>query len=298
VTPLLRLLKPGCLALVLGRAIVACAGAPATAAVSLACHQVPGLGNVLASHDVVLVGEMHGTVESPGFVSSAACLAVQSGRSATVALEIPNEEDFRLQRYLVSPGSAADRGSLLAGAFWQSDYQDGRSSAAMVALLEALRSLRSSGAPLRVVLIDAIQEPPLSGPARDRAMATRLEEAMAAAPKDLFLVLTGNIHTRIGRGTPWDKDYAPMGFVLSQLAPGSRLAALDVQYTGGTAWFCLGEQAASCGRHEVRGSAPPAAPPVTQLAQVSPEGYNGFYFVGRLTASPPAISGRQGAGSL
>ncbi len=288
-TQSLRLLQPGCIALlVFGRAIVACAGAPVPAAASPACHQVPGLGEILASHDVVLVGEMHGTVESPGFLSSTACLAVQSGRSVTVALEVPNEEDARLQRYLVSPGSAADRAALLAGAFWQSSYQDGRRSGAMLGLLDALRRLRGGGAPLRVTLIDAIPEPPLTGPARDRAMATRLEKAMAAAPKDLFLVLTGNIHSRIGRGTPWEKGYEPMGFVLSRLAPGSRLAALDVQYTGGTAWFCLGEQAATCAAHEVRGNAPPAAPPVTQLAHASPEGYNGFYFVGRLTASPPA----------
>jgi hypothetical protein len=290
VTRSLRLLKPGLIALlVLGMTIIACAGAPAPAP-SPGCRQVPGLGEVLADHDVVLVGEMHGTVESPGFVSAAVCLAVQSGRKVTVGLEVPEQEESRFQRYLLSPGSAADRAALLAGAFWRSDYQDGRSSGAMLGMLESLRSLRSGGAALRVTLIDSLQEPPVTGPARDRAMATRLKEAMAAAPKDLFLVLTGNIHTRIGRGTPWDKDYEPMGFVLSQLAPGYRLAALDVQYTGGTAWFCLGELAASCAVHEVRGGAPPATPPVTQLAHLSPEGYNGFYFVGRLTASPPAAA--------
>lgn len=285
-----HLLKPGVIALlVFGKAIVAFAGARAPAA-SPGCHQVPGLGEVLADHDVVLIGEMHGTVESPGFASAAVCLGVQTGRRVTVALEVPDQEDSRFQRYLLSPGSSADRAALLAGAFWQSTYQDGRRSGAMLGMLETLRSLRSGGAALRVILIDSIQEPPATGPARDRAMAKRLEAAMAAAPKDLFVVLTGNVHTRIGRGTPWDKDYEPMGFVLSQLAPGHRLAALDVQYTGGTAWFCLGDQAASCAVHEVRGGAPPATPPVTQLPHLSPEGYNGFYFVGRLTASPPAAA--------
>ena len=279
-------MKPGCITLLaFGRAIVAFAGPPAPA-----CRPVPGLAEILASHDVVLVGEMHGTVESPAFVSSAACLALHSGRSVTVALEVPIQEDSRFQRYLASPGSAADRAALLAGAFWQSNYQDGRRSVAMMGLLEVLRRLRSGGAPLRLALIDAIQEPPTTGPARDRAMATRLTEAMAAAPKDLVLVLTGNIHTRIGRGTPWDKDYEPMGFVLSRIAPGARIAALDVRYTGGTAWFCLGEQPSSCAVHEVRGGARPAAPRVTQFAHLSPEGYNGLYFVGRLTASPPAAS--------
>lgn len=240
---------------------------------------------------MVLVGEMHGTVESPAFVSSAACLALHSGRSVTVALEVPIQEDSRFQSYLVSPGSAADRAALLAGGFWQSSYQDGRRSVAMLELLEALRRIRGGGASLRVTLLDTMQEPPLTGGARDRAMANRLTEAMAAAPKDLVLVLTGNIHTRIGRGTPWDKDYEPMGFVLSRIAPGARLAALDVRYTGGTAWFCLGEQPSSCTVHEVRGGAPPATPPVTQLRHVNADGYNGFYFVGRLTASPPAASG-------
>ncbi|HTQ81108.1 MAG TPA: hypothetical protein VMM92_14000, partial [Thermoanaerobaculia bacterium] len=106
------------------------------------CPAIAGLAPLLAPGHGLLLGEVHGTVESPAFLANAVCLALQAGRSVTVALEIPLQEEARFEAYLGSAGSAADRTALLAGAFWQDPYQDGRRSQAMLALLESLRRLR------------------------------------------------------------------------------------------------------------------------------------------------------------
>jgi hypothetical protein len=235
---------------------------------------------------VVLLGEMHGTAESPAFVADTVCLASRSGRAVTVGLEMPVEEEPRVLTYLASQGSAANRDALLKGAFWQDPFQDGRRSQAMLSLLEDLRRFAHQGAPLRVALLDLAV--PLPGQERDRAMEKRLEATVVERPKDLFLVLTGNIHTRLARGVPWDADYEPMGFILSQHRPDLSLVALDVGYTGGTAWYCESQEPASCMPRPVRGSAAVKERGVILRGAIGKDGYNGVYRVGDLTASPPA----------
>ncbi len=229
---------------------------------------------------------MHGTVESPAFIDRAACLALADGRSVTVGLEIPIEEDSRIRAFLASSGSAADRDALLRGAFWQAPFQDGRRSRAMLALLEDLRRTFRAGSPVHLLLLDSIAF--RGGRERDRAMAGRLQDATAGAPHDLFLVLTGNIHTRLRQGVPWDPSYEPMGFVLAHLAPNLAIAALDVAYTGGSAWICDTPQPASCGAKPLKGRPDAGSLSVTLAPTVNAEGYSGIYRVGDLTASPPA----------
>ncbi|MGV6492816.1 hypothetical protein ACTUVK_003020 [Stenotrophomonas rhizophila] len=92
---------------------------------------------------LVLVGELHGTVETPALVGELACAAAADATPVTVALEMDPTEQARIDAYLASAGTAADRSALLAGRFWTRTMQDGRSSVAMAALIERLRSLRS-----------------------------------------------------------------------------------------------------------------------------------------------------------
>ena len=255
---------------------------------------MPGLDPLLRAPAVLLLGEMHGTIESPAFTGRAVCLALAAGLPVTVALEIPLEEEPRIRAFLASSGSLADRASLLGGAFWQAEVQDGRSSQAMLELLEALRRSARAGRPVHLVLLDSTAF--AGGPNRDRAMAGRLHEAVVAAPHDFVIALTGNLHTRIKRGTPWNRVYEPMGFVLTQLVPGLAVNALDVAYTGGAAWFCDTPQPASCSAKALKGSPDANGLRVTLFATPSADGYNGTYSVGMLTASLPATSVPQPAG--
>jgi hypothetical protein len=252
----------------------------------LSCREIAGIDPLLRKGQILLLGEMHGTNEIPAFVADAACRGLRAGLPVTVALEIPTEEEPRVAAFLASDGQAADRAALLAGPFWRDAFQDGRRSRGMLALLEDLRHRRREGSRLRVKLLD--RRPKASGPERDRAMAGELQSAVEAAPGDLFLVLTGNLHTRRVRGTPWDPQAENMGYLVARRHPD--LLSLDVVYSGGAIWACLDPDPAHCGVQPVHGKSQGKPRSVKLYDKVSPEGFNGSYDVGVLTASAPATS--------
>ena len=254
---------------------------------ALECQAVAGLETLLAPGAGLLLGEMHGTEQSPAFLANAVCLALKAGLPVTVALEIPREETSRIDAFLSSAGGEKDREALLAGPFWRADYQDGRRSCAMFALLERLRQLHESGNPVRAELLDRAVPPP-SSVERDRRLAEALGEAFDKTPEGVVIGLLGNVHTRIRRGVPWDPDYETAGSVLLQQKPELHVTALDVSYRGGEAWTCLTAEASSCEIRTIQGR--PESP--AEGIEIYPEianGHNGVYYVGDLHASPPMV---------
>ncbi len=257
---------------------------------ALECPPVAELEPLLAPGKVVLVGEMHGTSESPAFVGDLACHGLAAGRTVVVALEIPWQEGERVERFLDSAGGETDRSALLAGAFWQDRYQDGRRSRAKLALLDRLRALRAAEWPVGALLLDDATT--TSGVERDRLMAERLTAAAEEHPRGMVVALTGNLHNRVVRGLPWDAEHESMGYLATRRLAAGRITSLDVSSAGGTAWFCTGSEAASCGVQSLGGSGPADAAAAVELyAQHDDSGYHGVYRVGRLTASPPAVAG-------
>lgn len=246
------------------------------------CPEVPGLSPLLEPGTVLLVGEMHGTEQAPAFVRAVACRALAEALPVTVGLEIDRADDAVFQEFLRSDGSAAARERLLTAPFWHRSSQDGRSSRAMMDLMDGLREIASSGA-LRVVLIDRPRPPG----ERDRAMAESVAQAVGARPGDLFVVLTGNIHNRLTKGMPWNDRLEPMGYRLRRMQPEARLVSLDMAYPGGTAWVCFG---ADCKAQEIEGSSSAEGRRGVELFE-APDGrpYSGRYFTGPLSASEPAV---------
>jgi hypothetical protein len=266
------------------------AASPASAASALlSCKPVEGLAPLLVPGSVLLLGELHGTAESPAFTANAACLALAAGRPVTVALEIWQEEEARIATFLASEGAAADRAALFASPFWRDSYQDGRRSEAMAALLDDLRRFHHAGWPVQVTLLD--RQVNGSSQDRDRAMAERLRGFVAAAPKDLVITLTGNLHPRLAKGVPWDKSYENMGFLFLQAVPGVKATSLNVRSTGGTAWYCQGLNGgeSSCKVWPVKGTPGTGAQKVVVHPSLDGDGFNGIYEIGRATASPPAV---------
>jgi hypothetical protein len=260
-----------------------------TPAPPLACSASAGIEPLLAAKDVLLVGEVHGTAQSPAFVAETACAALAHGRAVSVALEIPVAEQARLAAFAESAGTPADRAALLSGDFWRDPFQDGRRSEAMLALLERLRTFRKAGRKVTVVPIDPGPGGVPSWQEREKSMAERLRARLAAAPGDLLVVLTGNLHTRLKPRV----DYAYMGSVLAEGSPGLRLAALDVAYTGGSAWICQGDEPAACKATELGSKAGAARGEVVTFPNIDAAGYTGVYGVGELSASPPATLSRR-----
>jgi hypothetical protein len=234
---------------------------------------------------VILVGEQHGTAESPAFVLDLAFRAVKGDIPLQVGIELPESELDRAQAFLASNGDAEARRALIAGGRWQADYQNGLTSEAMLGLFEGLRALAQGSPELRIVLFD---QPGGGGSeARDRRMAEYLAGVVNESSDALFVVLTGNIHGRVSPGTRWNPEYEPMGYLLSKAIPSDRIVALDVAHSGGTAWVCLGSQVADCGEQKLRKRGP-EGDGITLDGSPEETGHHGWYHVETINASPPA----------
>ncbi len=246
-----------------------------------ATRELAALEPHLRPGTVLVLGELHGTVEAPAVLSRTVDLAFAKRLAVTVGLEIPGEEEPRVRTFLASAGEPEDRRALLAGAFWQSSYQDGRRSQAMAGLLDDLRRHAAAGHGVRVVCFDRQRA---RAAQREQAMAGALASAIAAAPRDLTIVLVGNVHARQSRGgLPGLSE--TMAVRLARLLPEVPLLSLELAYSGGTAWTCGPGGGCGIGRFGGRDRGTPA------LIRETPDrsGFHGLVYLGEITASPPAV---------
>ena len=130
------------------------------------CNEIASIEAILEPGRILLLGEIHGTREAPAFVGDVVCHALAAGLEVTVALELPQEDQERLDAFLASRGTPKHLEEMYSS-FWTKDYQDGRSSKAMSSLIASLARLHRGGKPVHLVLIDR----PELGPLRDEAMA-------------------------------------------------------------------------------------------------------------------------------
>ncbi len=240
---------------------------------------------VLVPGSLLLLGEVHGTKEIPRFVAGLVCEASQGVSGVQLGLEIPCEEQLRFDSFLSSAGTARDRDTLLEGKFWRQQPKDGRSSGAMVELLESLRRLKALGARINVFLFDQnthVQD-------RDAEMAKKILVARARTPDDVIVILTGNLHAKKAKVKIGTTELVPMGF---DLVDGEvPVMSLDCAYPPGTAWMCRGRGSWSeiCHSHPMGGKREGEAPFIKLSGGVG-QGYDGIFYVPSLTASRPVFS--------
>jgi hypothetical protein len=271
----------------------------APSAIGMECGlPILGLGKQVKKGGVLLLGEMHGTQEVPRFVAQAACQTMVEGVPVTVGLELPLENQTRIDTFLESAGTEDDWLKLMEAPFWRSPYPDGRGSEAMANLLEQMRQLRSRGLDLEVFVFD---HPKAQGQAREEAMAATVKHQVRSSPKRFHLVLSGNIHARKEQGLPWDKKFKPMGMLLKKEL--DDVVALDMAYNSGSAWICaVDKQGAKdrldCGVRAAKGKDNGDRFFVHKWDGTNDDGYDGVFYVGPVNASAPAVMrglGRPGA---
>lgn len=251
---------------------------PARAATpALRCEPLaPTLARTLQPGALLLLGEIHGTAQSPAMAEQFVCTALQRQRRVALFLEIPADEQPRIDAYLQSDGGLAAQRALVSGSPFRdapAEGQDGRRSVAMLGLIEAARRLRQSGAPLNLIAFDATQ----GFAERDRAMADRVRAERAHYPARVLITYSGNVHNmlELPPGIP-----APMGTYLVDLRPVS-LNLLPV--AGGAAWSC----SRPCGVH----SMPPMPPsPQRKMRQELRRFYTDVVPLGPVTPSIPAVA--------
>jgi hypothetical protein len=274
-------------ALLLGLGNLHAAGAQAAAdAARTAIEAAKLIDASVAGQRVVMLGEIHGTVENPAIAGElAARWATRDGaQPVLLGLEVTSADQARVDRYLASRGTPADRVDLLAGTHRTEPLHDGRDSQAMAALIERMRALRAGGADVSVALFDA----PGAGE-RDARMAASLRSAIAAHPGGRVLVLTGNVHAMTGPPNPMTNDGKPvtppttMARHLADLHP----VSINFGALRGDAWTCWARN--DCGPHALPSASRSIADPTIDRYDPG-EAWDYLVTLPRFTASAPAAA--------
>ena len=251
------------------------------AASALPCPEVTGVERLWAKPETqwIMVGEMHGTAEMPALFGDMVCqVATHSGRPITVALEQSEGMQPAIDAFLASDGGPAARAAFLKAPMWGTNFQDGRSSQAMLALYDRLRLMKAAGQ-IRAVrgFVPELHARTSDGP-YNALMAERLK-AMAPQPNDLVMAYMGSVHaakSSFGQGA---MAFLPAGADL----PPEHTISIYLYGNGGTAWNCMED---GCKPHPLQArDARRGFAPATDL----PWRYDWMFELGGKTmASPPA----------
>lgn len=229
----------------------------------------------------LVLGEVHGTREVPAFVAGYLCAAARAGRRITLAMELPAVAQDAIDAFLASRGATGDVARFTDAALWRRPMQDGRSSAAMLELFGRIRTLRATGMDIRVVAIDGEGAPK----AREALLAANLAAVLDGNAGRQVVALVGGLHAIREKGKRFDPQYESAIYLLSARKP----LSLTVGTAGGSAWICRGNTPATCGeaQWDVNRITPAPAGPFS-LTPASAQ-FDGLFYVGPTTASPPPI---------
>jgi hypothetical protein len=244
------------------------------------CDAPTGTSMLLdADRQIIVIGELHGTAEVPAAFAEMVCEAAQRG-PVTVALELPQGMQPEMDAFLSAEDDVAALLALEGTPFLDPRMADGRTSLAMVAMLNRIRALRAEGLDVTIHLFQPSSRRP-SGFEQswyELDMATALAEGIYARPESRVLVLVGNLHARkVGIA-----EIPEVGLPATAHLPATEVLALKVAQQGGEAWNCGSE----CGANPIRPTYDASARGV--ILETDDEGaYDGLLAVGPTTASPP-----------
>lgn len=255
----------------------------------------------------VVFGELHGTEQAPAFVGRLACYLASKGQRILVAVELSAADDQELQDAWKLPVTLFEKSLSEIG--WRG-RNDGVASEAMFAMLVRLHNLNAQGFPIDVVAFNAPRDDkqperfadlPGQGP-HDAEQADNIAQASNISEYDRVLVLVGNIHA-LKTSVAWrGVQFDPMA---KRLALYGSTLSLDMRYAEGTSWNCVLKHSATpddqpvtddaldCGNHATRGSEDLGPDPFIELVTTTGESqvadYDGFFWVGQVSGSPPAV---------
>ncbi|MBS0473356.1 MAG: hypothetical protein JSR60_19965 [Proteobacteria bacterium] len=257
-------------------AVVTLVATPVAAHPTGSCRPIPGAETLWRNPATrfIMVGETHGSVETPAIFGDLVCAAaVAVRRPVIVAIEHPAREQRALDAFMRSSGDIRDQNALRAHYPWTNGFADGRTSESYFALIEYLRVLRAKHRIARVVAIDpeGVQD-------RDAGMARNLLAASRAIRSSLTLVLAGNFHTA---KVPPFPNVAPGA---ASMLPRDATVSLVVAMGNGTIWNCQ----PNCGLHRTMAMGHFARGVIMGTAWLS--GHDGTLATGTATTpSPPAV---------
>lgn len=254
--------------------------AAAALAAPSACTPVPGV-EALWNDEIryVVVGEMHGTTETPAAFADLVCAARARG-PVTVALEFSESMQPTLDAFMAADSDQAARAVLAAYPQGPFVHHDGRGSVAMLNLLLRLRAMQRETPSLKVVAFapNSPRVPGFSQSYYELDMGHRLATAARKAPDSRMLVLVGNIHAQ--RKMIESRKLTPAVVHL----PSAEVVSLYVVQQGGSTWSCGSD---ACGANPL----PEIFDAEARGVIIQPYGdgaFDGVLALGPTTASEPA----------
>lgn len=188
----------------------------------------------LTEYQIIMLGEVHGTSEYPRLVLELVRNLKSTGKRVTLALEIPANFQDEVNRAIKNN----DLNQLLGTKFFQSEFQDGRSSLAMAILILA------AGADADVLCFDKSWS--IEAPDRDLEMARNVTKYVKDNPDRTMVLLAGNYHTRLV-----DEGDTPMGYYLSHIGENpidrSKIFSILARSEKGAYWACHSNIPTECG---------------------------------------------------
>lgn len=218
--------------------------------------------------EIVLIGEMHGTEETPRLFGNLVTVAAgEKSKRISAGLELP----ISMQRLIDEAvkknlDTGSFRAQLLADPAWQK-IDDGRTSQAMLALICDLLRLAQSQQISFFFFDTQVAE-------RNETMAKLIGQRAREQHYDVTFILAGNIHANRAPHHPGRPKIVPMGYFLEE--QGFTVHSYVVRNGEGETWACMPE----CGVHHLEASPTGTPPP----------GFDGTLFIGPVHASPVARS--------
>lgn len=228
--------------------------------------------DTLLEHKALVLGEIHGTVETPAFFQ---CLVER----ALVSIEEPLTVSLELESGARDPNSS----------FWRS--QDGRASQAMWRLVQFLQEQQRIG---KLSLHLQLEKPVFNSFEEAKAYSDHWEQNRGIAIKELaergrVIALMGNVHAM---RDPLKLQGGSQELLMAGHYMGSEVTRVAVENVDdGEAWVCRGiPPAVTCGTDTVKNRGISGAAPGAIL-DGNTLGYELIYFIEEraYSASPPHL---------
>lgn len=260
----------------------------------LDCAEYAGSETVIerAQSHLIILGEMHGTNESVRAFEHLVCSALEQNIPVRVGLEANWSQGGPLNAALTAP---IDMQTVhdAAPAMW--GVHDGRSSIAVLELLKQISDWRLDGHPVSVFAFDAEPEEWVASEnqviARDNAMAKQVDRHLSDFDGAVIL-LTGEFHARKAVFKFADQSFIPMASLIKQRP----VLSLAMRYGAGDAWVNVSVESAdgtmenSVGPFKMFGNVgDDDARKVFKITDTEPGEFDGYYFTGPISSSPPAF---------
>jgi len=202
-------------------------------AVNILDELPPQLFTAIDNKRLIFLGEVHGTNELPDLGLQVIAKLAEK-KTLSVGLEFPIDIQPQIDQFM----ETGDLNILKQTEFFMdAEYHSGRGSVAMVNLLVSLREMPR----VSVFCFDIPFGSNLNN--RDTEMARNILTTAAQQAGQSLLVFTGNIHSRLTPGAPWNSSFKTMGSEVLRLSEGqftlNNSSSIYLRYDQGSAWQCI-----------------------------------------------------------